>query len=211
MRETRLPMAIGVLFLMALAVLSPESLSIMPGWLLAMMEGVLLVVLLLGDPGHIDRATPWLRRASIALVTIIVLSTFGSVVRLVADLVTGSPLTSQADELFLVGAKVWLGNNVAFAILYWEFDSDGPAVRAHYRTPHPDFAFPQTLSPDVAPKGWRPRFPDYLYLAFTNASAFSPTDVLPLTFGAKLAMGVQALISFAVVGLIIARAVNTFR
>ena len=75
---------------------------------------------------------------------------------------------------------------------------------------HADFAFPQQLNPDIAPAGWRPRFIDYLYLGFTNATAFSPTDTMPLAPWAKLAMTVQSLISLAILGLVVARAVNVF-
>jgi hypothetical protein len=73
-----------------------------------------------------------------------------------------------------------------------------------------DLAFPQQLNPEVAPAGWRPRFVDYLYLGLTASTAFSPPDVFPLAPWAKIAMGAQALISLAVLGLVIARAVNVF-
>ena len=129
---------------------------------------------------------------------------------LIYDLVTGSPLTASADELLVAGAKVWLGNNVAFAFLYWQFDGGGPAVRAHGLPRFPDFAFPQQLNPDLAPPRWRPQFLDYLYVGFTTANAFSPTDTMPMVHWAKVAMGSQALLSFVIVGLVIARAVNAF-
>ncbi len=203
-------MALAVLALMAVALVAPARLSIFPGWLLAAVEGLLLLALIVGDPGRIDRTGPWQRRTSIALVVVILGSTLGSTALLIFDLVTGSPLTSQADQLLLAGAKVWLGNNVAFAFLYWQFDGGGPAVRAHGLPRYPDFAFPQQLNPDLAPPGWRPEFLDYLYLGFTTANAFSPTDTMPMVHWAKVAMGSQALISFIVVGLILARAVNAF-
>ena len=76
---------------------------------------------------------------------------------------------------------------------------------------HPDFAFPQQLAPEIAPPGWRPRFVDYLYIGFTNATAFSPTDVMPLVPWAKLAMVLQSTVSLALLGLVIARAVNILR
>ena len=203
-------MAIAVLVLMAAALVAPPRLSIAPGWLLALVEGLLLVALIVGDPGRIDRTGPWLRRTSIALVVVILVSTLSSTALLVYDLVTGSPLTSQADQVLLAGAKVWLGNNVAFAFLYWEFDGGGPAVRAHGLPRYPDMAFPQQLNPELAPPGWRPEFLDYLYVGFTTANAFSPTDTMPMAHWTKVAMGSQALISFVVVGLILARAVNAF-
>jgi len=208
--ESRLPMAIAVLVLMAAALIAPPQLTIMPGWLLASVEGVLLLALILGDPGRIDRTGPWQRRTSIALVAVILASTLGSTSLLIYDLMTGSPLTAQADQVLLAGAKVWLGNNIAFAFLYWEFDGGGPAVRAHGMPRYPDFAFPQQLNPDLARPGWRPQFLDYLYLGFTTANAFSPTDTMPMTHWTKVAMGSQALISFVVVGLVLARAVNAF-
>ncbi len=208
--ESRWPMALAVLALMAAALVAPPRLSILPGWLLASIEGLLLLALIVGDPGRIDRTGPWQRRTSIALVVVILASTLGSTALLIYDLMTGSPLTSQADQLLLAGAKVWLGNNIAFAFLYWEFDAGGPAIRAHGMPRYPDLAFPQQLNPEVAPPGWRPQFIDYLYVGFTTANAFSPTDTMPMVHWAKVAMGSQALISFVVVGLVLARAVNVF-
>ena len=210
MGESRLPMALAVLALMALAVVSPAGLALLPGWLLAAVEGILLVALMIGDPGRIDRDTRWLRLVSFALVAVILISTLTATVLLLHGLLVGSAETQDAVKVLVAGAKVWLGNNVAFALLYWQFDSGGPAARAHGMPPYPDFAFPQQLSPELAPPGWRPQFIDYLYVGFTNANAFSPTDTMPMAHWAKVAMGCQALISFAIIGLVIARAVNLF-
>jgi len=74
---------------------------------------------------------------------------------------------------------VWVSNNIAFALLYWELDGGGAAARAHHAADHLDLAFPQQLNPRVAARNWQPRFIDYLYLGFTNATAFSPTDTMP--------------------------------
>ena len=103
-----------------------------------------------------------------------------------------------------------MSNNIAFALLYWELDGGGAAARAHHLPTHVDLAFPQLLNPQIAPSGWQPRFIDYLYLGFTNATAFSPTDVMPLVPWAKIAMAIQALVSLGILGLVIARAVNVF-
>ena len=92
-----------------------------------------------------------------------------------------------------------------------ELDGGGAAERADHLPTHPDFAFPQQLNPGIGPPDWRPRFIDYLYLGFTNATAFSPTDVMPLVPWAKIAMTVQSLISLVILGLVIARAVNVFK
>jgi hypothetical protein len=127
---------------------------------------------------------------------------------LIDSLVTGGPETDSAGELLEAGAIVWISNNIAFGLLYWDLDSGGAAARAHGLPPFPDLAFPQQLSPHVAVPGWRPRFIDYLYLGFTNATAFSPTDAMPLAPWAKIAMTVQSLISLTLLSLVIASAVN---
>jgi hypothetical protein len=97
---------------------------------------------------------------------------------------------------------------IAFSLLYGEFDGGGSDTRAHGLPRYPDFAFPQTLTPEVAPPGWRPRFLDSLYLGFTNATAFSPTDVMPLALWAKALMTIQSMESLAIVVLVVGRAVN---
>jgi hypothetical protein len=209
--EPRWPMTIAVVTLMVFALAASSHLTFFPGPLLALTEGVLLLAILFGDPGAIDRQTAWLRGATLALVVILLISTLGSTALLVVDLLTASPVTDQADLLLVAGAKVWLGNNVAFALLYWAFDCGGPAARAHGMPTYPDLAFPQQTSPDLAPPGWRPQFIDYLYVGFTTANAFSPTDTMPMVPWAKIAMGSQALISFAIVGLVLARVVNLFQ
>jgi hypothetical protein len=121
----------------------------------------------------------------------------------------GHGVTNSPTELLASGALVWLGNNVAFALLYWLMDAGGPIARSRSPEVLVDFAFTQQLSPEVAP-GWRPVFLDYLHLGFTNATAFSPTDVMPLTHRAKYTMLVQSTVALALFGLIVARAVNAF-
>ena len=151
-----------------------------------------------------------LRGLSIALASVLVLGALAATVQLVDDLIHGGPDTNSGRALLAAGSIVWVSNNIAFALLYWELDGGGAAARAHRLPMHADFAFPQQLKPRIAQPNWRPRFVDYLYLGFTNATAFSPTDVMPLAHWAKLAMMVQSLISIAILGLVIARAVNVF-
>ena len=103
---------------------------------------------------------------------------------------------------------VWIDTNLTFALLYWQLDGGGPAERLHRLRRHPDFAFPEQQNPDLAPPSWRPIFVDYLYLGLTNATAFSPTDVMPLARWAKLAMALQAVTSILILSLVIANAVN---
>ena len=208
--ESRWPMVIAVFAVMALSLVPPARFTIASIPIFPVLVAVLLAVLIVGDPGRIDRRSRWLRNVSIALVGVLVVGAIFGTVVLIVDLVNGSPETSEAGPLLIYGAKVWIGNSVAFALLYWNMDSGGPAERVHGTTRYPDFIFPQTTDSSLAAPGWRPRFIDYLYIGFTNANAFSPTDALPLTGRAKLAMEVQALISFAILTLVLARVVSAF-
>jgi uncharacterized membrane protein len=130
--------------------------------------------------------------------------------RLVTHLLQGTE-AGDATRLLLTGGAIWLTNVLVFALWYWELDRGGPVGRAHAVRTYPDFLFPQMQSPALAPEEWEPGFVDYLYLSFTNAAAFSPTDVLPLSRWAKLTMLVQSAVSLATVALVVARAVNTLR
>jgi hypothetical protein len=208
--EARWPMAGAVIAAMVLTVLLPDTVRAGPSWVLPLVEGVLLGALIAGDPGRIDRRSRLLRSLSIGLVAVLVLGALWSTAQLVDELIHGGPETDSASELLELGFVVWLSTIIAFALLYWELDSGGAAARAHGQSDHPQLAFPQQLSPAIAPADWRPRFIDYLYLSFTNATALSPTDVMPLAAWAKVAMAAQSLISLAILGLVIARAVNVF-
>ena len=179
-------------------------------WLLPAIEAVTLVVLIAGDPYGADKRSTRLRHAAIFLVAVLVVAALWATALLVYHLVSGARVTRSAPLLLGVGALVYLGNNVAFALLYWLMDGDGPLPRAE-RSGFPiDLAFTQHLSPEIAPPGWRPVFLDYLHLGFTNATAFSPTDVMPLSHRAKFAMLVHSTVALALFGLIVARAVNAF-
>jgi hypothetical protein len=206
--EARWPMASAVLAAIVLTILLPNSIRVGPRWLVPLLEGVLLVIVIVGDPVRISRRSRELRTVSIVLVSVLVLGTLWSTGLLIDDLIHGGPETNSADDLLAAGTAVWFSNIIAFALLYWEVDGGGAAARAHRVPDYDDFAFPQHSNPRLARPTWRPRFVDYLYLGFTNATAFSPTDVMPLAPWAKLTMAVQSFISIAILGLVIARAVN---
>jgi hypothetical protein len=208
--EPRWPMAGAVVAAMVLTILLPDAVRPGPRWLLPLVEAILLVAVIVGDPGRISRRSRVLRAISIALVCVLGLGTLWATGQLIDDLIHGGPETNSASDLLEAGSVVWLSNNIAFALLYWELDGGGAAARAHHTADHLDLAFPQQLNPRIASPNWEPRFIDYLYLGFTNATAFSPTDVMPLVPWAKITMAVQAVISIAILGLVIARAVNVF-
>jgi len=211
--ESRWPPAAALLVYMALniavRVWLPSRSAVHVPWLLPSIEAVLLLALVAADPASIARRATWLRRVAVTLVVILVAAALWSTVLLIYDLIKGLGVTNSPSQLLATGGMVWLGNNVAFALLYWLMDSGGPTARFR-GSPPVDFAFTQQMSPELAPPGWRPVFLDYLHLGFTNATAFSPTDVMPLTHRAKYTMLVQSTVALALFGLIVARAVNTF-
>jgi hypothetical protein len=187
----------------------PGETPIRVPWLGPALEVALLVLLVAGEPARLARRTPWVRRTALTIVVLMVGAALWATALLVYDLIKGHGVSQSATELLASGALVWVGNNVAFAMLYWLLDSGGPIARA--RNPLPlDFAFTQQLNPGLALPGWRPVFLDYLHLGFTNATAFSPTDVMPLTLRAKYVMLVQSTTALALFGLVVARAVNAF-
>ena len=193
----------------AVRVWLPQEGVIRVAWLAPAIEAVLLVVLFAANPGN-PAERRRLRRLAVGLVGVLVLAALWSTALLIDDLIEGKGNTDKPADLLASGALVWLGNNLAFAILYWLVDGGGPYARSLRATPV-DFAFTQHMSPELAPPGWRPVFLDYVHLGFTNATAFSPTDVMPLTHRAKYLMLVQSTTALALFGLVVARAVNAFQ
>jgi len=187
----------------------PEEL--LPGarWVFPVIVLAVAVAMFALDPGRIDRRSQAVHRVRILLLLVLVVGTSWATIALTRILIIGSAsITDSATELLRAGALVWIGLIITFAFLYWELDRGGPGERAHDTSDYPDLAFPQELNPDLGRPGWHPMFIDYLYLGLTNSLAFSPTDVMPLAHWAKLAMGLQSVASLAVIGLVIARAVN---
>jgi hypothetical protein len=206
--ESRWPMAAAVVAAMTLTFLLPDDLRFAPRWVLPALEGLLLLALIAGDPGRISRRSAALRATSVALITALAVGAVWSTIQLVDDIVQAGPETDSAADLLQAGGNVWLSTVLACALLYFELDSGGAAARAERMPRTPDLAFPQQLNPELNAQDWRPRFIDYLYLGLTNATAFSPTDVMPLAPWAKAVMSIQAVLSLLILGLVVARAVN---
>lgn len=114
----------------------------------------------------------------------------------------------SAGELLFKAATVWATNVAGFGLLYWAFDRGGPVRRAGPQPPLPDFRFPRMEEPQLTGPDWHPGLVDYIYLSFTNALAFSPTDAMPLSGRAKMLMLCEATASALTLLLVAARAVN---
>ncbi len=169
-----------------------------------------VVALVMANPRRINTESRAIRLLGLTLAALLSLANAWSVARLVLGLVQGS-LGGSAGPLLVTGGTTWLINVIVFALWYWEFDRGGPVARANAVRMYPDFQFVQMASPQLAPPDWEPAFGDYLYLSFTNATAFSPTDTMPLSRWAKMGMTAQAAVSIVIVALVVARAVNILR
>ena len=208
--EIRWPVAAAIVVAIALQVALPDQLVLQSRWLLPSLELALLVALIVANPTRFDRESRAQRAAGLTLTGLISLANAWSATLLVLGLVHGRE-GQDAAPLLASGAAIWLTNIIAFGLWYWQFDRGGPSARAHARRVIPDFQFVQMQNPELAPPEWEPEFVDYLYLSFTNATAFSPTDVMPLSRWTKLTMLAQSLVSLVTVALVIARAVNILK
>jgi uncharacterized membrane protein len=175
-------------------------------WIFVGLSVALLVVVLFVNPREIEQRHKPLRGVLLVLVAALSIGNAVSGAQLVVDLVNGEGIR-DGGKLLVTGGAIWLTNVIVFSLWYWLFDRGGPYARSHTSDPRPAFLFPQMES-QYAPPAWKPEYVDYLYLAFTNALAFSPTDVMPLARWAKLTMLLQSLVSLMLAILVIARAVN---
>jgi uncharacterized membrane protein len=205
--EPRWPMATAVLAATVLYVGMPHRGRVPGWWVFPVVQLVLLGLLIAQDPGRIDRRSESLHRLMVALLVVMTLGTVLGVVVLAVDILNAAEGIT-ATILLGRGAAIWVANVIIFSLWYWQLDRGGPAERAAGSPIPASFAFPENATPELAPAGWRPAYPDYLYLAYTNATAFSPTDTLPVRRWAKLTMMVQSTLSLVIAILVIARAIN---
>jgi uncharacterized membrane protein len=207
--EHRWPAVAVVVATLVLQLTLPDELVLRPGWLLPAVSVLLVVALLLINPGRVSRHTPVERTVALALVAVVSVANAASAVQLVEGIVNGS-VVDRPGSVLISAAIVYWTNIVVFSLWYWEFDGGGPGRRATGSVEYPDFQFPQMDNPELASKDWEPKYLDYLYLAFTNATAFSPTDVMPLRRWAKATMMLQSAVSLMIALLVVAWAVNAF-
>lgn len=204
--EHRAPVVIVVMIVIFLQYVLPDELAMGIQHPICITEALLAIVLLALSPKRINKHHMPTRILGLSLTTIMTISNTASAALLIGFLINGD--AKDPNHLLLSGASIWLTNIIIFSLWFWDLDRGGPGARAEAKNQHPDFIFPQMSDPGYAPEHWHPNFFDYLYTSFTNASAFSPTDVMPLTRWAKMLMMVQSLTSLLTVGLVVARAVN---
>jgi hypothetical protein len=198
--------AIAVIVALGLQLALPEKLVIGPRWILPALEVVLLAPLVLAVRRRHQAETRWARRLSIALIAVINLANVVALVLLTYYLIHGGKAGGQ--QLIFSAIAIWMTNVLIFGLWYWELDRGGPAARMSGRITAPEFLYPQMTHELASWKDWRPTLVDYMYVSFTNATAFSPTDTMPLSRRAKALMSIQAMASLLTVALVAARAVN---
>jgi uncharacterized membrane protein len=198
---------IVVLVAILLDLALPERVRLGPRWLLPSVLGALLIGLAIAGSHPSARYSQVRRRLAIGLIGVVSAVNVYSLALLSHYLINGSKASGRS--LIFSGLALWVTNILLFALWFYELDRGGPLARATGREQMPDFMFvPMAEGRRYSPAGWKPRLVDYLYLAFTNATAFSPTDTMPLTAAAKWLMTAQSVVSLWVVVLVVARAVN---
>jgi hypothetical protein len=191
-------------------VLVPARFRIGPPLAVPIVEGAVALVLLVvaAKPGPVpQRARPLI----LTLFAVLIGANTAAAGRLVTLVLRSTPKGEKPPSVtqLLVGAGIVLATNiVTFGLLYWQLDGGGTDGRLVRARSYPDFQFPQTVTQGLGAPNWQPRFPDHLYLAFTNVVAFSPTDTLPLTHRVKGLMAIQSLISLAVLVLVLSKVIN---
>ena len=188
----------------------PDRLTAGPSWLVPTLEGALLLGMAIATPNQLKEEHTRRRRIALGLTAFVTAANVYSLGALTHYLLHRHllPGSNPGRELIVSGVLIWLTNFLIFALWYWEMDRGGPGRRSAGHDRSPDFLFPQMTDDRIEPVNWRPGFIDYLYVSLTNATAFSPTDTMPLSGTAKATMGVQSLVSLVTIGLIVSRAVN---
>ena len=204
--ESRWPASAAVAMAIVMFLILPDKLVAGPRLALPVLETALLVPLMIANPSKLSHESRDMRYLSIALIALINLANIASLALLVHYLLAGGK--ADGRQLIEAGIGVWATLVIVFALWYWELDRGGPQARCRRDHGPPDFLFPQMENPAVAKGEWAPRFVDYFYVSLTNATAFSPTDTMPLTGRAKLVMAAQSVASLTTIALVGARAVN---
>lgn len=206
--EPRWPVALTVMGVMWLLRVLPDRIRVLPLWF-QYLFGITLLASMLAV-GLMAEKPRWLRVERLVLLVFCVVNgvlMLGNLGYLVREMVYDS---TDLDGLQLLtsGMGIWGANVVLFSLVYWRFDRGGPENRVHHTKICPDWLFPQSGLPEEEWADWEPTFVDYLFLSYTASTAFSPTDTLPLTPRAKLAMMLQSSISLTTLVVVGARAIN---
>lgn len=190
-----------------LAVL-PHHVQVMPVWVSYVVASAVLLPMAGVTVAPANTFWPRIERTAILLLGGAYVANTAAELADMIGIITLHPPETRAVSLLSSSLAIWVTNVVIFALLYWQIDRGGPTSRASTADTKPDWLFPQTAAPEASSPDWRPLFLDYLFLGYNTATAFSPTDVLPLTRRAKMLMMLESTISLLTLVIVAARAVN---
>lgn len=206
--EPRWPPVLAIIAVFALLEVLPHHVYVMPRWVA---YGVVLVAVVPMIAVSLTKGDALWRRFEHAAIMLLAAVYAGNTAAELADMIgiiTLHPPETRSISLLSSSLAIWLTNVLTFSLLYWQIDDGGPSAKVRGIGAKPDWLFPQASVPEVASPEWRPLYVDYLFLAFNTATAFSPTDVLPLTQRAKMLMMLESAISLLTLVIVAARAVN---
>jgi len=203
---------LAVLFALSLQLLLPDKFVAGPRFILPVLEVLLVIFLYVTSKRvHLANSFIFIRKInSIVLISLIGIANAYALQSLAQELLTSGKV-DDGQGLIISALNIFITNIIVFGLLYWELDGGGPHKRLKTSIRRRDFSFPQMQNPELAPRKWMPNFIDYLYVSATNATAFSPTDTMPLTRRVKLFMLSQSLISLTTLALVASRAVNILK
>lgn len=208
---SRLEAILIVIAIAALIAILPRRYHIVPGWFAYLATGAMIAPMLFGT---LTKDSPLFRRIERfgEFTSVGVALTFNICNLLVASYnLVENPTKLEPVPLFYTSIGIWTGNVLIFTLIYWLVDGGGPDARLSPAPSQPDFVFPAMDDPEHAPAGWRPSIVDYLFLAFTTSTAFSPTEAMPMTSRAKLLVIFQSCISLVTIAIVAARTINILK
>lgn len=181
----------------------PDVVTIGPTWFVPFIEllGIPIVASLYFFAG---------RRPRLVIITmtgfliLLVLASVMNALLLLISLLSG--YTEKGGPLLLAGFGVLMINVLSFGVVYWWIDAGGPLARDLGKPKDPDFLFPQQGMPDKA--DWKPSLADYIFTAYTNIIAFSPTDTMPLSHRVKALFAIQSSTALVTIVVTLSRAIN---
>jgi hypothetical protein len=206
--ESRWPPALAILVVLCLLAAVPGHVHALPVWFSYL--AALAVIVPMAAVRLTGGNTLWLGIERVMIILLAAAYVSNTIAEL-ADMIgviTLHPSGNNAFSLLSSSVAIWVANVLAFSLLYWQIDGGGPYARASKSGAKPDWVFPQPATPEDLPPDWRPLFLDYLYLGYNTATAFSPTDALPLTHRAKMLMMIESTISLLTMVIILSRAIN---
>jgi hypothetical protein len=206
--EPRWPPALAILAVLALISALPHHVQLTPLWVSYLVVLAVLLPMIAVTLTKVDAF--WLkleRRVIMLFAAAYIVNTAAELADMIG-IITLHPPETRKVSLLSSSLAIWVTNVLTFALVYWQIDGAGPHARTKGKSAKPDWLFPQGTTTDGGASDWRPMFLDYLFVAYTTATAFSPTDAAPLTHRAKLLMMLESAISLLTLVIVAARAIN---